>query len=135
MEIIKHGNQQSNKFIGKCPHCGCEFIADRTEVTRMSTPPGAVMHGAKLFHFYICDCPECKLMVSVEPKQDDVPEYAELDNNGFIGCQIIETLPNIPENILNEKMITQHEIMKSYNEIDRRRYEDNLPWWKKIFKK
>lgn len=73
MEIIKHGNQQSNKFIGKCPHCGCEFIADRTEVTRRATPPVATMDGAKQFHFYICECPDCKLIVRAEPKHDDVP--------------------------------------------------------------
>ena len=70
-----------------------------------------------------------------EIKVDSIPSYAEVDSNGFIGCASIENAPTIDEDVIKRNMVTPKEIMEAYNDIERRRYEDNLPWWRKLFRK
>jgi hypothetical protein len=70
-----------------------------------------------------------------EIKVDNTPSYAEVDSNGVIGCVSIENAPTIDEDVIKRNMVTPKEIMEAYNYIERRRYEDNLPWWRKLFRK
>lgn len=134
MEIIKHGIMESQKFIGKCSYCGCEFIAERSETMRISTTET----------WYAVDCPECGLMTSVEPMDVQSPKEVmkEAEDNGvgilgsrIQGCHKLENCPQIDEKILKETMVTTADIAMVYNDIMRRRVEDNKPWWKKILER
>lgn len=157
MEIIKHGIMK-DKFEVTCYNCGCEFIANRSETYTIATPVAMVIQGHKLGKWRYCDCPDCKSMIMIEEvdmqgnslnnvlektKEDGerdglsgtkIPEYAETYDNGFIGCQRLSACPPIPPEVL-KNMVTPKEIMEAYNDIERRRYEDNLPWWRKMFNK
>ena len=70
-----------------------------------------------------------------EIKVGNIPSYAKVDSNGFIGCQKIESCPQLDEKLIEEAKVTTADIAMAYNDIMRRRYEDNLPWWKKLFRK
>lgn len=160
MEIIKHGNIKNKEtFEATCYNCGCEFIAARSETYTIATPVAMAIQGHKLGKWRYCDCPECKRMimldetdingnsldnVSEKTKEDDkiyglsgtkIPEYAETYDNGIIGCQRLSVCPPISPKVLKENMVTPKEIMEAYKDIERRRYEDNLPWWKKLLRK
>lgn len=67
-----------------------------------------------------------------EIKADNIPSYAKVDKNGFIGCVSIENAPTIDEDVIKRNMVTPKEIMEAYNDIEKRGYEDNLPWWRKV---
>jgi len=160
MEIIKHGNIKNKEpYRLTCYNCGCEFTADLSDTYTIATPIMMVMEGHEIRKFRYCDCPDCKEMfmieevdingnslnnVSEKTKEDDkiyglsgtkIPEYAETYDNGIIGCQRLAVCPPIPPEVLKENMVTTKELMEAYNEIEKRRYEDNLPWWKKMFNK
>ena len=160
MEIIKHGNiKQKEIFEATCYNCGCEFIANRSETYTIATPVAMAIQGHKLRKWRYCDCPECKSMIMLEEtdingnslnnvlektKEDGerdglsgtkIPEYAETYDNGFIGCQRLSACHTIPPEVLKENMVTPKEIMEAYNDIERRRYEDNLPWLRKMLNK
>lgn len=147
MEIIKHGDVKQ-QFEVTCYNCGCEFVADRSETYTIATPIVlAARYSREPRKFRYCDCPDCKNMIMIEEvdmasnsinqksEVNNIPEYAETYDNGIIGCQRIENLPEISEDVLKENMVTPKEIMDAYNGIERRRYEDNLPWCKKLFRK
>lgn len=160
MEIIKHGNTKDKEpYRLTCYNCGCEFIADWSETYTIATPIVLVAQGHKLGKWRYCDCPDCKSMIMIEEvdingnslnnvsektKEDDeigglsgtkIPEYAETYDNGIIGCPSISKCPAIPDDVLEKNKVTPKELMEAYNDIERRRYEDNLPWWKKLFRK
>jgi hypothetical protein len=158
MEIIKHG-EVKQKYEAKCYNCGCEFIADRSETYTIATPVTGAICNRIIRKFRYCDCPECKNMIMIEEvdingnslnnvskstKEDGeiyglsgtkIPEYPETYDNGFVGCQRLSESPAIPVDVLEKNKVTTRELMEAYDEIEKLRYEDNLPWWKKLFTK
>ena len=146
MEIIKHG-EVKQKYEAKCCNCGCEFIANRTETYTIATPVTAAIYHGILRKFRYCDCPDCKSMIMIEevdmqgnPIKTEEPTEKKDEGVGILGgriqgCQKIENCPPLDEKLLEEAKVTTADIAMAYNDIMRRRYEDNLPWWKKLLRK
>lgn len=148
MEIIKHGNTKDREpYRLTCCNCGCEFTAYRSETYTIATPvTAAICHGI-LRKFRYCDCPDCKSMIMVEevdiqgnPIKPEEPMEKKDEGVGILGgliqgCQKIENCPTLDEKLLEEAKVTTADIAMAYNDTMTRRYEDNLPWWKKLLRK
>ena len=146
MEIIKHG-EVKQKYEVKCHNCGCEFIADRSDTYTIATPILMVMEVHEIRKFRYCDCPDCKNMFMLEevdiygnPIKPEEPTEKKDEGVGILGgriqgCQKIESCPPLDEKLLEEAKVTTADIAMAYNDIMTRRYEDNLPWWKKLLRK
>lgn len=143
MEITKHGNTKDKEpYRLTCHNCGCEFTAVRSETYTIATPVTAAICHVILRKFRYCDCPECKSMIMVEevgmqgnPIKPEEPTEKKDEGVGIQGCQKIENCPPLDEKLLEEAKVTTADIAMAYNDIMRRREEDNLPWWKKLFRK
>lgn len=148
MEIIKHGNTKDKEpYRVTCYNCGCEFTADLSDTYTIATPILMVLEGNEIRKFRYCDCPECKAMFMLEevdiygnPIKPEEPTEKKDEGVGILGgriqgCQKIESCPPLDEKLLEEAKVTTADIAMAYNDIMTRRYEDNLPWWKKLFRK
>lgn len=146
MEIIKHG-EVKQKYNAKCYNCGCEFIANRSETYTIATPVASAICNGIIRKFRYCDCPDCKNMIMIEevdmqgnPIKAEEPTEKKDEGVGIFGgriqgCQKIENCPPLDEKLLEEVKVTTADIAMAYNDIMTRRYEDNIPWWRKLFRK
>lgn len=148
MEIIKHGNTKDKEpYRLTCYNCGCEFAADLSDTYTIATPILMIMQGHEIRKFRYCDCPECKNMFMLEevdingnlikPEEptDKKDEEVGIFGGRIQGCQKIENCPPLDEKLLEEAKVTTADIAMTYNDIMRRREEDNLPWWRKMLRK
>lgn len=77
MIIIKHGHRPELKhWKFKCPTCGCEWIADETEVAHAYSYREECTHSWIFLHAISC-CPDCEHRVEDE-RVVDADEYESL---------------------------------------------------------
>lgn len=129
MKILKNGNT-IHKYNGKCPNCGCEFVAYRSETYTFATPIGLVARcGVEHKVYRFCDCPECGKMVGVNEKKEHEQNKKEndYDNDGFLHCTRLKDCPQITEEILKMNAVTPQEIVQAYMDIEKKKEEDNKP--------
>ena len=73
MIVIKHGYKlEPKRWKFKCWRCGCEWIADETEVARLHNCQDNLEHS-------LCRCPECGNKVRDE-RRVDADEYEKVFN-------------------------------------------------------
>ena len=77
MIVIKHGRKpELKRWKFKCPTCGCEWIADETEVARSYSYRDERIHNWIFLHAISC-CPECEHRVEDE-RVVDADEYERI---------------------------------------------------------
>lgn len=73
MIVIKHGcKPEPKRWKFKCCWCGCEWIADETEVARLHNCQDGLNHT-------LCCCPDCGRNVKDE-RRADADEYEKAFN-------------------------------------------------------
>ena len=87
MIVIKHRcKPEPKRWKFKCYWCGCEWIADETEVARLYNYEDVCVTGL-IYHHAICCCPDCGRNVKDERRVDD-KEYEKVFNK--VGLQLIK---------------------------------------------
>ena len=77
MIVIKHGcKPELKRWKFKCQTCGCEWIADETEVARSYSYRDERIHNWIFLHAISC-CPECEHRVEDE-RVVDADEYENI---------------------------------------------------------
>lgn len=77
MIIIKHGDNPEPKRWKFVCRCGCEWIADETDVVRICTYGDVRQPRGIMSYHALCYCPDCERLVEDE-RRVEVDEYEKL---------------------------------------------------------
>ena len=77
MIIIKHGNNPEPKRWKFICRCGCEWIADETDVVRFHNRDDIRKPRGIMDYHALCYCPDCGRFVEDEQRIDD-NEYEDI---------------------------------------------------------